>query len=172
MHLSLPRPPPLPLLHIPLTYHTLCTSPTPRTPTRSIHPHLSIPSNRRRSSTSIPPLTSLQIIHILLLPRQRLKSRLLALGNQQTRQHTQEHEQREDLHHAMNPRRRILVCSALFYHRREEDLRKHRAEFTQSGAESVACGTYARGEDFRGCDERSRIRSKVEEELRKYIKHE
>lgn len=164
MHVCLSEAPPLLLSFVP---YTPCT----RTPARPLAPPLLIyiSSHASTSTPSIPPRTRLQLIHILLLARQRLEPRLLTLRHQQARQHPEKHEQREDLHDAVNPGCRIIMRRALLDHRREEYLRKHRAEFAHACAESVPRAAHSRREDFRGRDECRGIGAEVEEELREDV---
>lgn len=164
MRFTMPHPPPPLLLHIPLHIpHNPLRTPRTRTPTR--------PRRRRRTrrAPSTPPLARLQLIHILLLARQRLQPRLLTLGDQQTRQHTQEHEERENLHHAVDPGRGVIVARAPLDHGREEDLCKHGAQLAHSRAEAVARRAHAGREYLSGCDEGRGVGPEVEEELREDV---
>lgn len=53
----------------------------------------------------------------------------------------------------MDPWGGISVRSALFDHRRKEDLGYYRSEFAEASADTVAGGADARGENFGGRDE-------------------
>jgi hypothetical protein len=175
MHLRLPEPPPLPLLHVCLSHNPHCTTPRPPTPTptRPLHSRNAIGfSSPTRYAPPIPPPTRRQVVYIFFLARQRLEARLLALWHEQARQHAQEHEQREDLHHAVNPGRRVIVRRAALNHRRKENLRKHRAQLAHARAESVSRTAHARREDLGWRNERRGVGSEVEEELREDVEGE
>lgn len=108
-------------------------SSSPPSPTTTLEsPPTTRPSTPPRTPHPLPPIKltpKLQLIHIILLARQILQPLPLTLRNHPRRQHTQEHEESEDLHDAVDPGRRVVVRRATLDHRREEDLGDHSTEF-------------------------------------------
>ena len=59
----------------------------------------------------------------------------------------------------MNPGRGVIMCSTSLDHRRKEDLRNDGTEFSEAGADAVAGGPDARGENLGRGDESRCVRA-------------
>jgi hypothetical protein len=102
---------------------------------------------------------------------QLLKSLPLRLGDQQRSEDAQEHEQRENLHHVVQPRAGVLLRdNALRPQRTKDGLGHNRTDFAGGGAETVRCRAVARREALAGDDESRSVGAEVEEELAEDVK--
>ena len=94
-----------------------------------------------------------------------LKSLALGLRDEEGREDTQQHEQREYLQDMVEPRRRVFLGSAPCAKRANENLSDDGANLSRGGRDTVAGGPVASWETFARHDEGGRVRSEVEEEV-------
>lgn len=105
---------------------------------------------------------------ILVLIRQLLQRSVLRLGQQQRREHTRQHEQREDLEDMLHE----VVLAADVLQAREADLGDDGAKLARRGGDAVRGRAVARGECLAGDDERRRVRAEVLEEVRDAVEED
>jgi hypothetical protein len=108
----------------------------------------------------------------VIITRELFKSLASGLGNKESSEDTEKHEESVDLENVVHPRGFVSLSRSTGTEDRDSSLAYDRTYFTRSSRDTVGGRSVASWEDFAGYDERGGVGAEVEEELGKNVNSE